>query len=337
MFSIRFLCYLLPFPLKIINDLTHSTTVKHLSSAQVLSIRFNAPSLEEQRAIATFLDHKTSSLDTIIAKKQRLLELLDEKRRALINQAVTRGLDPDVPMKDSGVEWIGEVPEGWEVVPLKHLAQVRGGVTKGRDLSGEDVVDLPYLRVANVQDGYLKLEEVYTIEIKRSEVERYSLQPGDILMNEGGDNDKLGRGAVWRGQLEPCLHQNHVFAVRPNENVNPDWINLTTQTEYLKFFFMSRAKQSTNLASISSSNIKEAPILYPPLDEQRRILSFVNRETATIDAIADKTRLQLAKLQEYRQALITAAVTGQIAPEEMEGDVEELTRGRGPTRFGGVK
>jgi type I restriction enzyme, S subunit len=139
------------------------------------------------------------------------------------------------------------------------------------------VLELPYLRVANVQDGYIDTHDVTTIEILPEELERYSLRKGDVLMNEGGDNDKLGRGAVWDAQIFPCLHQNHVFAVRPHESDLSDWITLVTSSSYAKFYFFSRAKQSTNLASISATNIKRLPIVLPPMKERLEILKSILR------------------------------------------------------------
>ncbi|MEW6230494.1 MAG: restriction endonuclease subunit S, partial [Bacillota bacterium] len=128
-----FIAYLLPLPLKVINDLTYSTTVKHLSSDDVRKIRFGWPPLPEQRAIAAFLDRETTNIDALVAKKERLIELLQEKRTALITRAVTKGLDPNVPMKDSGVEWLGEIPAHWEVRRLKHVVHFIGGGTPAKD------------------------------------------------------------------------------------------------------------------------------------------------------------------------------------------------------------
>ncbi|MEY3463065.1 MAG: Type restriction enzyme EcoKI specificity protein, partial [Cyanobacteriota bacterium] len=112
-----------------------------------------------------FLNRETAKIDALIAESQRLIELLQEKRQAVISHAMTKGLNPDVPMKDSGVEWLGKVPEHWEVRPLKHLAHVQTGMAKGKDLEGIETVDIPYLRVANVQDGYLDLEEVRLLSV----------------------------------------------------------------------------------------------------------------------------------------------------------------------------
>src|SRR6185369_301168 len=112
----------------------------------------------------------------------------------------------------------------------------------------------PYLRVANVQAGHIDLSDVAKIDLPSGEVGRYLLRKGDVLMNEGGDFDKLGRGAIWQGEIEPCVHQNHVFAVRPF-GVSAEWLNAITGAAFARFFFMGRSKQSTNLASISSTNL----------------------------------------------------------------------------------
>lgn len=215
--------------------------------------------------------------------------------------------------KDSGAEWLGRVPEHWQIKRLKHIANVQTGVAKGKDNEGKDTIEVPYLRVANVQDGYLSLDDVATIEIPREDLTRYSLQPGDVLMNEGGDFDKLGRGSVWQGEIEPCIHQNHVFAVRPTA-VSSAWLNAFTGSLAAQFYFMGRAKQSTNLASISSSNIMELLVAMPPATEVDLLLAHLDRETVRIDALIEKKTRFIELLREKRQALITHAVTKGIAP-----------------------
>src|SRR5262249_45003481 len=167
----------------------------------------------------------------------------------------------------------------------------------------------PYLRVANIQDGHLDLSDVTTVMVPETEAESCLLKAGDVLMNEGGDADKLGRGCIWTGEIAPCLHQNHVFAVRPRL-IRSEWLNAWTSTEVAKAFFESRAKQSTNLASISATNIKELPI--PPVDEQRAIVTHIATATAKLDALRSATERTIALLQERRTALIAAAVTGRL-------------------------
>ncbi len=216
--------------------------------------------------------------------------------------------------KNSGVEWLGEIPAHWEVKRLKFIAYIQSGVAKGRDLGGRNIVELPYLRVANVQDGYLDLSDIAKITVGKDEVERYLLRAGDVLMNEGGDYDKLGRGAVWQGQIEPCIHQNHVYAVRPHKGIDPYWINTVTLTSYAKHYFILKSKQSTNLASISSSNLKKLPVVIPPVSECKAIAFFLDSETAKIDALITKKERLIELLQEKRTAIISHAVTKGLDP-----------------------
>ncbi len=279
---------------------------------ELKKIRLLVPDEDEQESIVQFLDRETARIDALIQKKQRLIELLKEKRQAVITQAVTKGLDPSVPTKDSGVEWLGVVPEHWSVAKLRWLATLQGGIAKGKDVVGKDSVTMPYLRVANVQDGYVDLSEVKEIEVLKSDVKRYLLRQQDVLMNEGGDNDKLGRGTVWNGDIEPCLHQNHVFSIRTEQRLLPEWLALYSRSHSAKAHFFLRSKQSTNLASISSSNIMDTSVPVPPLDEQRTILSYVDTTIERFDRLEVNASRSIELLKEHRSALITAAVTGQI-------------------------
>lgn len=269
------------------------------------------PPAPEQSAIAAFLDRETTKIDALVAEQETLIALLKEKRQAVISHAVTKGLDPSVPLKDSGIDWLGEVPEHWGTTRLKFIAAVQSGVAKGRDLGDNETIQVPYLRVANVQDGYLDLDDVATITIGKDELDRYSLMPGDVLMNEGGDFDKLGRGHIWQGEVSPCIHQNHVFAVRPTD-IEPEWLNLLTSASCGRFYFMSKSKQSTNLASISSSNIREFIMTVPPKQERLAIIKHVAHEVDTIASLITEAQRAIDLLKEHRSALISAAVTGKI-------------------------
>lgn len=295
-----------------------------LPTEQFNDFWFPRPPLPEQTAIAAFLDRETAKIDALVAEQERLITLLAEKRQAVISHAVTKGLDPASLMKDSGIEWFGEVPEHWEVVRLKFLAYVQSGVAKGRELVEADTIEVPYLRVANVQDGYLDLDDIATIQIAAHELDRYRLVPGDVLMNEGGDFDKLGRGHIWRGEIAPCIHQNHVFAVRP-DGIEPEWLNLLTSADCGRFYFMSRSKQSTNLASISSTNICEFPLICPPAAERRAIVEHVTTETARLDALTAEARRAIDLLKEHRSALISAAVTGKIDVRPRSAEIIPFT------------
>ncbi|WP_421263925.1 restriction endonuclease subunit S [Aeromonas sp. 600527] len=286
-------------------------TVESIEHELLANARYPLPPNDELKAINQFLDYETARIDRLITQQLRLIELLKEKRQAVISHAVTKGLNPNAPMIDSGVEWLGQVPAHWVVRRLKHTAEIHSGIPKGKDLSGKDTITVPMLRVANVQDGYLNLDNVHEIEIEPHELVRYSLRAGDVLMNEGGDNDKLGRGAVWPGQIIPCIHQNHVFAIRVN-NIEPEWLSWLTSSSYAKYYFYSVSKQSTNLASISSSNVKETPLVLPPKNERVEIMRYLDEKIAKLSGIESQAALQIELLQERRTALISAAVTGKI-------------------------
>jgi type I restriction enzyme S subunit len=275
----------------------------------------------EQQQIAAFLDRETAKIDQLIAKQQQLIELLKEKRQAVISHTVTKGLNPDVKMQPSGVEWLGDVPEHWVVRRLKHTSDLQSGIAKGKDLTGKPRISVPMLRVANVQDGYIDLGDVHNIEIEPDQLARYTLRFGDVLMNEGGDNDKLGRGAVWNSEITPCIHQNHVFAIRPY-SIEPEWLDLLTRANYAKFHFFRAAKQSTNLASISSTSIKETPLIIPPKDEREETMRHIAKKSELFERAEKKAQRQIELLRERRSALISAAVTGKIDVRDWQANKE---------------
>jgi type I restriction enzyme S subunit len=298
-------------------SMTGAGGLKRVSPDVVRQHRLNCPSPALQCAIATYLDRETARIDGLVIEKERMLALLEERRAALVSRLLTRGLNPNSPLKPSGLEWLGEIPAHWGLQRLKQLAEVRGGLTLGKKYSGA-LMEYPYLRVANVQDGYLELSNVLTVEVPASEAASHLLANGDVLMNEGGDVDKLGRGCVWRDEIMPCLHQNHVFAVRPH-SVDSDWLALWTSTLEAKRYFESHAKRSTNLASISGSNIKELPVPLPSIEEQRAIQQLLAAKHARLESVRNELRASVALLSERRAALISAAVSGQIPQEEMVG------------------
>lgn len=277
------------------------------------SILIPLPDLPAQERIATFLDQKTAEIDEAIAKKQRLIELLKEQKAILINQAVTKGLNPDAPMRDSGVEWIGEVPDHWVVKKLKYYSEVQSGITLGKIYSGNKLVSAPYLRVANVQDGYFKLDEIAELQLPQRVIDQYLIRVGDILVTEGGDIDKLGRGTVWVGEIENCIHQNHVFAVRINNSVASEYfVSLTMGADYGRKYFTHTANKTTNLASTNRTKLGNFPIALPPLSEQQLILDYakdINTKCGTVIAMVEK---EISSLYELRQIFVAEAVTGKI-------------------------
>lgn len=215
------------------------------------------------------------------------------------------------------------LPKGWKRLPLHDVAEVRTGLAKGK--SGlRDPVELPYLRVANVQDGHLALGDIKTIAVERDQIDRYSLRYGDLLMTEGGDFDKLGRGDVWEGQIEPCLHQNHVFAVRPQlDRIDPFFLAALTASHHGRTYFLGCAKRSTNLASINSSQLKSFPVLAPSLPEQRRIASVL---TTWDEAIAATDKL-LVNSRQQKLALMSKVLRLPVSSTE---NIEKTDNGGYP-------
>ena len=207
------------------------------------------------------------------------------------------------------------VPNGWKKIPLEKLAEVRSGVAVGKK-GLKDPISVPYLRVTNVQDGYINLDKVKIIEIEREKLDRYSLQYGDVLMNEGGDFDKLGRGDVWLEQINPCLHQNHVFAVRPIKNkLDSFYLAALAASNYGKTYFLRCAKRSTNLASINSTQLKGFPVLLPPLREQKKIAKILSAWDRAI-VTAEK---MLANSQQQKKALMQKLLSGKKRLQDKNG------------------
>lgn len=271
------------------------------------SIEVPLPPLDEQRRIADFLDAETAHVDSLFEKKRAVIALLEERIQAIINQATPGAVVLGTDGKPIGIT-------GLDCVRLGAVASVHGGFTmdEGRD-TGADTVTMPYLRVANVLDGSLALEDVKEVTLPRVMARRCTLRPGDVLMTEGGDPDKLGRGTVWPGDFGPCLHQNAIFAVRPDSRLLPEYLALLTRTRYARAYFEVTSSKSTGIAHTSSTKISGFRVPLPEVGEQRQITTAITEAVGRINALREPALRQLALLAERRQALITAAVTGGIA------------------------
>jgi len=200
----------------------------------------------------------------------------------------------------------GWIPEDWECVVLAAIADLQTGIAKGKAV-GQESIELPYLRVANVQDGRVDLREVKTIMIDEKDVSRFSLVAKDVLFTEGGDFDKLGRGCVWNGEIQPCLHQNHVFAVRCRENACvPLLLAAIAAGPHGRRYFALNSKQSTNLASINSSQLKAFPLPLPSFPEQKKIAEILS----TYDAVIEKTEELIDAKKRQKRALMQQLLIG---------------------------
>lgn len=189
--------------------------------------------------------------------------------------------------------------DGWKKVTLGDVATIQTGVAKNEGYSGE-TIEIPYLRVANVQDGFLDLSEIKKIKIPVEKKNRFLLQKGDVIMTEGGDSDKLGRGTIWDGQISPCAHQNHLFVVRTDcTKLNPYFLSYLSASSYGRLYFRLSSKQSTNLASINSTQLSLFPILLPSLEEQKRIVDTIS----IWDSAIEKTEKLISEKEKMFNAI----------------------------------
>jgi type I restriction enzyme S subunit len=214
-----------------------------------------------------------------------------------------------------------ELPEGWVWVTLGKIADVRGGVTKGRKFNGKQTVKMPYLRVANVQSGYLDLSLVKEIEVLPGEVAEYSLHFGDVLFTEGGDRDKLGRGTVWRDEVPNCLHQNHVFRARISSvGVSPEYVSLFSQSTSAREYFFSVASQTVNLASINITSLRALPIPLAPFDEQERIVIVLGDAARRVKFVGEIVQGNLHRCTELEQSILAKAFKGELVSQDLDDE-----------------
>ena len=270
------------------------------------------PTFLEQSNITIYLDASLSKLNILLSKTRSSIEEYKKLKQAVITRAVTKGVRGEREMKDSGVEWIGEIPKEWRKTQLRHCATIKSGITLGKSYSKDTVlIERPYLRVANVQGGYVDLNDLATIEVTPDEDLKYRLHSGDVLMTEGGDRDKLGRGCVWHGKIEPCLHQNHVFAVQTNETILlPEFLEYLTASDVGRSYFDVTAIKTTNLACTSSSKVLAFTIPLPPIEEQIEIVSFIKKRSLELNKLIMKKELLVQELESYKKSLIYEVVTG---------------------------
>jgi type I restriction enzyme S subunit len=283
-----------------------TTFDRRVSKVDFHAMPILVPPLDEQRRIADFLDAETARIDSLVLKKQTVIALLEERVRTIINQVTPGSVVLGTDGRPTGIT-------GLDCVRLGTIATVHGGFTmdEGRE-TGPDAVTMPYVRVANVLDGSLALEDVKEVTLPRVMAERYTLRRGDVLMTEGGDPDKLGRGTVWPGGFGPCLHQNAIFAVRPDSRLLPEYLALVTRTQYARAYFEVTSSKATGIAHTSSTKITSFRVPLPPVGEQRRIAAAISEAVARINALREPVLEQVKLFAERRQALITAAVTGGI-------------------------
>jgi len=259
------------------------------------------PPKTEQRAIADYLDRETARIDALVAAHQRIIELISVRFGTWLDYLLNCS-------EGSGRERSGP----WPWSPVRRLARVHGGITLGQTYDAP-MRTYPYLRVANVQDGYLNLSDVANIDLPEVLAERFLLADGDILMLEGNGNpENLGRGTLWRREIDPCLHQNHVHAVRADRNlVLPEYLNWVMRTRWARASFTG-ANEQVSIATLGQAQILDLSVPVPPLSVQARFVDQIDRTAANHSGARNALSRLIELLAERRQALITAAVTGAL-------------------------
>lgn len=291
--DLRYLYYLLDYlPLNLLNA---ATGVPGLSRRDAYALRGAFPPPDEQTAIAQILD----AVDVAIERAREALRKAKDLDHSLLHDLI----EPRTCAHKS------RTAVQWPLKRVDEVAEVGSGLTLGKDVTGFKNVELPYLRVANVQDGHLDLSTIKTVRVRLDEVDQYRLEAGDVLMTEGGDLDKLGRGALWEGQIPDCLHQNHIFRVRANRALlDPQFFSYVVESDIAKRYFMRVAKRTTNLASTNKTQVRAFRFPVPPLDEQKQIAEVVQAAKAKIRALEQKEQA----LRQLKHSLLHDLLTGTV-------------------------
>lgn len=289
-----------------------------INQTHLEAIRVPVPPLDEQRRIVDLLEYHLSRLDAADHGLALALAKLNGLRERTIVHALT-GVDHpervDASLPDVGAS-DGELPSlplGWEWARLGDVADVVGGITKDAKKQGDpSFVEVPYLRVANVQRGHLKLDVVTQIRADPAKAKALRLETGDVLLNEGGDRDKLARGWVWEGQIDECIHQNHVFRARLHEpRLDPYFLSWTGNT-FGGRWAERNGKQSVNLASISLRMIKQMPVIVPAAGEADRVAASLRDQLDSYARLASSLESARERGAALRQSLLAAAFSGRL-------------------------
>ena len=300
--------------------LANPGAVPSLSEGDQVDIPIVVPPTTEQRAITAFLDRETAKIDGLVARKERLIELLQEKRTALITRAVTRGLDPNVPMKDSGVEWLGEIPAHWDVKRLRHIVRhIEQGWSpdcENREAGGDE---WGVLKAGCVNRGAFLESEHKALPQTLSPIPALEIRKGDLLMSRAsGSRDLVGSVAVVPECRPHLLLCDKVFRLHTDSSAGRrQFIGYAMNSRIVRWQIESVISGGSGLASnISQEAAKDLVVVQPPGNERQKIVGYLDHETASIDALIDKIRRAIDHLRELRTALISAAVTGKIDVRE---------------------
>ena len=302
-----------------IRELAAGVNINNIKANYITESPIPLPPFSEQERIVDRIESLFAKLDEAKQKAQDALDSFETRKAAILHKAFTGELTAQW-RKEHGVGM-----ESWKTKKLSEVSTLQTGLMKGKNYSGKTTT-LPYLRVANVQDGFLNLSEIKEIEVLEELIDRYSLRNGDVLFTEGGDYDKLGRGTVWQGQIKNCLHQNHVFVVRPYADIlNPYFLSYQAGSRYGKQYFLKCSKQTTNLASINSTQLKGFPVLMPTIEEQVQIVLLVDDLLSKEQQAKDAAEGVLEQIDLIKKAILARAFRGELGTNDSsEGSAAEL-------------
>lgn len=315
----RFLCYLhsILYELRInVASIKQNTGIQNLDSDGYLKELVPLPAIYEQQLIAAFLDRETTKINALIAKRERMIELLQERRTAVINQAVTRGLNPAVKMKDSGVEWLGEIPEQWEVRKLKYLATFLGGGTPSKANTDYWNGKIPWVSPKDMKtDIITDTEDHITLDALKESTTNF-IQPGAVLI--------VVRSGILRHSIPVAINQlpvtinQDIKAIMPRNALLPEYLAAVIKS-HQEVLLVEWRKSGATVESIEYELLINTRIAVPPQEEQKSIVEMIQGKTAPIDKLISGIERSIQKLKEYKVALISAAVTGQI---DVRGEVD---------------
>lgn len=277
------------------------------NASDIANIKIPLPNAKEQQKIAAFLDKETAQIDALIDEQTRLISLLREKRQAVISNAVTKGLNPNATMKDSGIEWIGKVPAHWEVKKLKYVCSRSGLYGANVAATHYQETGIRFLRTTDItDDGQIKKDGVFLPE---ELVRDYILNDGDILLSRSGT---VGRSFLYQSKLHgPCAYAGYLVRFVPNPYTLPKYVFFFAKTHAFERFLRLMAISAT-IENVNADKYANAHLPAPPLEEQEEIADYLDRETEQIDALIEECEMAIGLLKERRTALISAAVTGAI-------------------------
>lgn len=270
------------------------------------SIRVSVPERSRQRAVANFLDAETAHIDAVITRKRKLMEVVAQRFESAVFVAVTRGLHEE-PLKPSRLSWVDQIPHSWGTPPVCANFDLQlGKMLNGQSAEGPE--QHPYLRNTNVQWGRFSLEDLATMQFDASDRHRCALRAGDLLVCEGGE---VGRAAVWPGEPSNCFFQKAVHRVRPRNGANSRFLMYCLRAAAKTNVFAVEGNLST-IIHLTGEQLRAYRFPWPPADEQVDIVEYLDAAAATTGAVTEALTRQIELLQERRQALITAAVTGEL-------------------------